>query len=50
VYGTSRPSAVSDFQNRAAASIGDVVQWMTANRLQVNIALRALITGTGMQN
>lgn len=34
VYGTGRPSAVADLQNRAAACIDDMALWMMANRLQ----------------
>ena len=37
IYGSTRPSAIHDFQQRLSACIDDVHSWMTSNRLQLNI-------------
>jgi len=36
VYGSSRPSATSDLQERLSTCIDDVHDWMQSNRLQLN--------------
>jgi len=36
VYGSCRPSAVHDFQQRLSACLDDVATWMRTNRLQLN--------------
>ena len=36
VYGSCRPSAVTDFQVRLSACVDNIAAWMLANRLQLN--------------
>jgi len=36
VYGSCRPSAVTDFQVHVSACVDDIAAWMLANRLQLN--------------
>jgi len=36
VYGSDRPSAVHDFQQRLSACLNDVATWLRTNRLQLN--------------
>ena len=43
VYGSCRPSAVSDLQLRLSACIDDVALWMRANRLQLNTSKTDLL-------
>jgi len=43
VYGSCRPSAVSDIQLRLSACIDDVASWMRANRLQLNTSKTDLL-------
>jgi Reverse transcriptase (RNA-dependent DNA polymerase) len=43
VYGSCRPSAVTDFQLRLSACIDDVASWMRMNRLQLNTSKTDLL-------
>jgi len=36
IYGSTRPPAIHDFQQRLSACIDDVHSWMSSNRLQLN--------------
>ena len=36
IYGSTRPPAIHDFQQRLSACIDDVHTWMSSNRLQLN--------------
>ena len=43
IYGSCRPSAVYDLQQRLSACIDDVHSWMQSNRLQLNTSKTELL-------